>query len=308
MFTSSQLRQAAITTVYKATKVASDETAKKRLVKIASCLAAGKTIKEAIAATGITGDAAVALAAKLASSAVKDIQSTVKQARRPLRRAIGNMRDRRAARQGGGMQMQAPQPAAPAPAPAAAMTAPKPAAPPSVAAPKPVAPPTAPSPQQNQIQSDMESWLASDSQNQTQKDLSAWLDSDSAGQPKQPAVATSQPRPRPQVNTIDGGQFADAHPLAAVGANARQSASLPNHDASIVPSIISQPMSRAYDNTVNAGSQAVQGIGAAVNPANVAGPAARAAGVSGSGLQSALLPSGAGLQDLVPPVLSKLWQ
>ena len=471
MFTSSQLRQSAIATVYKATKAANDETAKRRLVKIASCLAAGKTIKEAVAAAGITGDVATALTAKLASGALSRLTNAVgelskgtvrggagsglglatglgagigigskpgvrpaiataasglralgsgqpslapkttddsmyqsfpmengntglrqlrgqssdvgpsstkksetsKESRGPARRMIGNIRNRRAARQGGNMQMQAPAPQAATTqavqsVPRTPRPTPQPMPQPAVAKATPVAAPAA---SQNNIQADLDAVLADNA-------------------PMSAPVETSQPRPRPTVNRIDGGQFSDANPLEHVGASANAAlkgkgsffasggvptdpaqekpdwrgpqpqgpqlrspermqqihrdimqqstgmpsplpsardfdtpplrpfgekrvagpAPLPNHDASIVPSIISQPISQAVQGFTDRLTDPDRWQQAVRN--NPASAAARAGNKVlphiGAGIRSALLPQGTNFQDFVPPALSKLWQ
>ncbi len=141
MSNNKQLRKAAIAAVYKATKVASDDAAKRRLVKIASWLAAGKTISASVAAAGITGETATALTAKIASVAIKNIVGSEKTAG-PFRRIANNIRSRRADR----MAQRQPTPAAKAvaPTPAAKAVAPTPAA--KAVAPTPAAKAVAPTP------------------------------------------------------------------------------------------------------------------------------------------------------------------
>mgnify|MGYP000882118742 FL=1 len=139
MSNNNRLRKAAIAAVYKATKVASDDTAKKRLVKIASWLAAGKTISESVAAAGITGETATALTAKIASVAVRTKEKKKKTAG-PFRRIANNIRSRRAGRMAQRQPIQAATPTAPAAKP----VAPNPVAPNPVAI--RVAQPSAPTP------------------------------------------------------------------------------------------------------------------------------------------------------------------
>lgn len=123
MLDKSQLRQAAVKSLYRSVKIANHDVAKTRLIKIASGIAAGKTISEAVASAGITGDTATVLTARIAKMAMRDAVGSEKKAG-PFRRMANNIRNRRAARQAPPAQSVAPrQSLAPAAAPVASNAA-----------------------------------------------------------------------------------------------------------------------------------------------------------------------------------------
>lgn len=97
MLDKNQLRSAAVKSLYRSVKVANHEATKTRLIKIASGIAAGKTISEAVVGAGVTGDTATALIARIAKVAMHDAANLEKKAG-PFRRIANNIRSRRATR------------------------------------------------------------------------------------------------------------------------------------------------------------------------------------------------------------------